>query len=47
MNIVLGNVEEVKRPANDENPEVRTFEMLFVRGDNIIIAAPPSRFASH
>lgn len=30
-----------------EKPVVRNFEMLFVRGDSIIMAAPPSRFTSH
>lgn len=48
MNLVMGQVEETKRSnIVGEKPEVRNFEMLFVRGDSIIMAAPPSRFTSH
>lgn len=49
MNLVMGLVEETKRTPGQpqEKPTVRAFDMLFVRGDSIIMAAPPSRFAAH
>jgi len=47
MNLVLGNVEETKTglPEDPESTEgaktaKRTFGMLFVRGDSIVLAAP-------
>lgn len=47
MNLVLGNVEETKKTGvPGEKSVVRNFEMLFVRGDSIILAAPPTRFSS-
>jgi len=47
MNLVLGQVEETKRSlVAGEKPAIRAFEMLFVRGDSIIMAAPPSRFTT-
>jgi small nuclear ribonucleoprotein (snRNP)-like protein len=49
MNLVLGDVEETKRTLSGEegqlewNTEVKRRGMLFVRGDAIILVAPPSR----
>ncbi|KAI8928031.1 u6 snRNA-associated Sm-like protein LSm3-like protein [Entophlyctis helioformis] len=49
MNLVLGDVEETITVVNvddgDESIEkvVRTYEMLFVRGDGVILVAPPKR----
>ena len=50
MNIVLGEVKEVHlKPADDEHPQAapgelvavtRSFDMLFVRGDSLVLAAP-------
>jgi small nuclear ribonucleoprotein (snRNP)-like protein len=51
MNIVLGGVEEVRQvddktgATTTPQTETRKFDMLFVRGDSIILAAPPSRLA--
>ncbi|KAI5475010.1 hypothetical protein MNV49_002102 [Pseudohyphozyma bogoriensis] len=47
MNMVLSDVEETIYVVDDESPEVRTVkrnvEMLFVRGDGVVLVAPPSR----
>ncbi|CAO3675027.1 unnamed protein product [Rhizopus microsporus] len=51
LNMVLGDVEETITivDVNEETLEEvirtvkRTFEMLFVRGDGVILVSPPSR----
>ncbi|KAI7869114.1 hypothetical protein BDF14DRAFT_1784985 [Spinellus fusiger] len=51
LNMVLGDVEEIITivDINEETYEevirtvVRNFDMLFVRGDGVILASPPSR----
>ncbi|KAI8388916.1 uncharacterized protein BYT42DRAFT_561677 [Radiomyces spectabilis] len=51
LNMVLGDVEETITivDVNEETYEElirtvkRTFDMLFVRGDGVILVAPPSR----
>lgn len=51
MNIVLGAVEEIRQVGDKsaatttQQKETRKFDMLFVRGDSIILAAPPSRLS--
>ena len=50
MNLVLGDVEErLALPAAaagaPPREEVRAFPMLFVRGDTVILVAPPLRVA--
>lgn len=45
MNLVLGTAEETRLVPEDGRREKRSFDMLFVRGDSIILAAPPSRFS--
>jgi len=51
LNMVLGNVEETvtTREINEETTEEivktskRNVEMLFVRGDGVILVSPPTR----
>ncbi|ORY96400.1 hypothetical protein BCR43DRAFT_491635 [Syncephalastrum racemosum] len=51
LNMVLGEVEETITLVDvneDTNEEIirtvqRTFDMLFVRGDGVILVSPPSR----
>ncbi|PHZ10594.1 putative LSM3-U6 snRNA-associated Sm-like protein [Rhizopus microsporus ATCC 52813] len=48
LNMVLGDVEETITivDVNEETLEStvkRTFDMLFVRGDGVILVSPPSR----
>ncbi|KAA1466775.1 like-Sm ribonucleo protein [Dentipellis sp. KUC8613] len=51
MNLILSDVEEtimiVDTPSEDAPPVVnvakRKMEMLFVRGDGVILVSPPSR----
>jgi small nuclear ribonucleoprotein (snRNP)-like protein len=47
MNLVLGEVEETKRTNAGEGEgwktEVERRGVLFVRGDAIVLVAPPSR----
>ncbi|QRW27143.1 U6 snRNA-associated Sm-like protein LSm3 [Rhizoctonia solani] len=51
MNLIMSDVEEsimiVENPENPENPNVkvakRNVEMLFVRGDGVILVSPGSR----
>jgi U6 snRNA-associated Sm-like protein LSm3 len=46
LNLVLGDVEErTALPAPQGGEEVRSFPMLFVRGDTVILVAPPLRVA--
>ena len=44
LNMVLGDVEERFVPSAAAE-EVRSFAMLFVRGDTVILVAPPLRVA--
>ncbi|KAI9308087.1 hypothetical protein BJ944DRAFT_260888 [Cunninghamella echinulata] len=51
LNMILGNVEEIITivDVNEETYQEiirtvkRTFDMLFVRGDGVILVSPPSR----
>ncbi|ORX57656.1 Sm-like ribonucleo protein [Hesseltinella vesiculosa] len=51
LNMVLGNVEETITIVDVDEESLqqvirtvqRTFEMLFVRGDGVILVSPPSR----
>ncbi len=43
MNLVLGNVEETITTVGQDlqvGKEVKNYEMLFVRGDGVILLAP-------
>ena len=44
LNMVLGDVEERTYPAEQgQKPTIRRFDMLFLRGDVIVLVAPPPR----
>ena len=41
LNILLENVEEKVLSEDGGEPRIRKMEMLFVRGDGIILVSPP------
>mmetsp|Transcript_15351 Transcript_15351/g.17374 ORF Transcript_15351/g.17374 Transcript_15351/m.17374 type:complete len:84 (-) Transcript_15351:84-335(-) len=43
LNMVLGDVEEKVISEDGSEPRIRNKEMLFVRGDGIILVSPPVR----